>query len=177
SSLQYLGKGYYLFSLCLSPNYCSASPWKTFIVLLPCFDPLLCFHFQTSKPPPQQKFTTKSIFSTNNWPPSAPETATPQNTRPYHCSTSILIVSSPSAVEECFTKNDKIFANRPQTMAGDRLTYNCTAPVWAPYGHLWRNLRRVSTIEIFSHISLQKSSSLEKKKCTLLFAKCLNCQI
>lgn len=30
----------------------------------------------------------------------------------------VLIVSSPSAVEECFTKNDVIFANRPRTMAG-----------------------------------------------------------
>ncbi|XP_075633919.1 cytochrome P450 81C13-like isoform X2 [Castanea sativa] len=78
-------------------------------------------------------------------------------------SRSILIVSSPSAVEECFTKNDIIFANRPQTMAGDRLTYNCTAPVWAPYGHLWRNLRRVSTIEIFSHISLQESSTIREE--------------
>nr|XP_023929503.1 cytochrome P450 81D11-like isoform X2 [Quercus suber]POE89356.1 isoflavone 2'-hydroxylase [Quercus suber] len=78
-------------------------------------------------------------------------------------SRSILVVSSPSVVEECFTKNDTIFANRPQTMAGDRLTYNCTAPVWAPYGHLWRNLRRVSTIEIFSHISLQKSSTIREE--------------
>ncbi|KAK4599282.1 hypothetical protein RGQ29_009370 [Quercus rubra] len=78
-------------------------------------------------------------------------------------SRSILVVSSPSAVEECFTKNDIIFANRPQTMSGDRLTYNCTAPVWAPYGHLWRNLRRVSTIEIFSHISLQKSSTIREE--------------
>ncbi|KAK4599281.1 hypothetical protein RGQ29_009369 [Quercus rubra] len=79
-------------------------------------------------------------------------------------SRSILVVSSPSAVEECFTKNDIIFANRPQTMAGDRLTYNCTAPVWAPYGHLWRNLRRVSTIEILSHISLQKSSVIREEE-------------
>ena len=79
-------------------------------------------------------------------------------------SRSILIVSSPSAVEERFTKNDITFANRPQTMAGDRLTYNCTAPVWAPYGHLWRNLRRVSTIEIFSHISLQKSSIIREEE-------------
>ena len=37
------------------------------------------------------------------------------------------------------------------------LTSKSTALVWAPYGHLWRNLRRASTIEIFSHISLQKS--------------------
>uniref|UniRef100_A0A2N9IZQ5 Cytochrome P450 n=1 Tax=Fagus sylvatica TaxID=28930 RepID=A0A2N9IZQ5_FAGSY len=73
-------------------------------------------------------------------------------------SRSILVVSSPSVVEECFTKNDIIFANRPRIMAGDHFTYNSTTLVWAPYGHLWRNLRRVANIEIFSNINLQKSS-------------------
>nr|POE89352.1 cytochrome p450 81d11 [Quercus suber] len=76
----------------------------------------------------------------------------------------MLVVSSPSAVEECFTKNDITFANRPRTMAGQHLTYNSTVPVWAPYGHLWRNLRRVATIEIFSHISLQKSSIIREEE-------------
>ncbi|KAM3758138.1 hypothetical protein ACB098_01G020200 [Castanea mollissima] len=79
-------------------------------------------------------------------------------------SRSILVVSSPSAVEECFTKNDIVFANRPQSIAGDRLSSNSTALVWAPYGHLWRNLRRVCTIEIFSHISLQKSSIIREEE-------------
>ncbi|KAM4121625.1 hypothetical protein ACB094_01G019900 [Castanea mollissima] len=79
-------------------------------------------------------------------------------------SRSILVISSPSAVEECFTKNDIVFANRPQSIAGDRLSSNSTALVWAPYGHLWRNLRRVCTIEIFSHISLQKSSIIREEE-------------
>ncbi|KAJ4701676.1 putative Cytochrome P450 [Melia azedarach] len=67
-----------------------------------------------------------------------------------------LVVSSPSAVEECFTKNDLIFANRPQSMAGDHFTYNYTAPVWAPYGRIWRSLRRFAAAEIFSSNNLQK---------------------
>ncbi|KAB1220296.1 Isoflavone 2'-hydroxylase [Morella rubra] len=79
-------------------------------------------------------------------------------------SRSFLVVSSPSAVEECFTKNDIVFANRPRTMAGDRLTYNLTALVWAPYGHLWRNLRRFAAVEIFSQMSLQKSSIIRREE-------------
>jgi cytochrome P450 len=82
---------------------------------------------------------------------------------------STLVVSSPSAVEECFTKNDIIFANRPQSMAGDHLTYNYTGFVWAPYGHLWRSLRRISVIEIFASKSLQKSSIIRVEEvCSLL---------
>ncbi|CAL5355683.1 unnamed protein product [Camellia sinensis] len=57
-----------------------------------------------------------------------------------------LVVSSPSAVEECFTKNDV-----------DYLTYNYTAVVWAPYGDLWRSLRCLAVVELFSSKSLQKS--------------------
>ncbi|KAK8552008.1 hypothetical protein V6N13_120441 [Hibiscus sabdariffa] len=76
----------------------------------------------------------------------------------------ILVVSSPSAVEECFGKNDIIFANRPQTMAGDILMYNHRSYVWAPYGPLWRNLRRVSVVEILSSFNVQKLSSTREEE-------------
>lgn len=76
----------------------------------------------------------------------------------------VVVVSSPSAVEECFTKNDIVLANRPQFMAADRLTYNYTALVWAPYGHVWRNLRRLTVVELFSSNSLQKSSIIREEE-------------
>lgn len=69
----------------------------------------------------------------------------------------VLVVSSASAVEDCFTKNDIIFANRPKSMAGDHFTYNYTSYAWAPYGHVWRTLRRFTVIEIFSSNNLKKS--------------------
>ncbi|KAG6626455.1 cytochrome P450 81C13-like [Carya illinoinensis] len=76
----------------------------------------------------------------------------------------VVVVSSPSAVEEYFTKNDIIFANRPRSMEGDILTYNLTAPAWAPYGQLWRNLRRILNIEVFSKNSLQKFSHIREQQ-------------
>nr|QNS29988.1 cytochrome P450 [Nothapodytes nimmoniana] len=75
---------------------------------------------------------------------------------------SMLVVSSPSAVEECFTKNDIIFANRPRTLAGDLLTYNYRAFVWTPYGHIWRSLRRLSVVELFSSTSVHRSSAVRE---------------
>ncbi|KAK0575498.1 hypothetical protein LWI29_001638 [Acer saccharum] len=71
----------------------------------------------------------------------------------------VLVLSSPYAVEECFTKNDITFANRPKSMAGDHFTYNYTSYVWAPYGHLWRSLRRFTVVELFSSNAIHKSSS------------------
>ncbi|XP_030926572.1 cytochrome P450 81Q32-like isoform X1 [Quercus lobata] len=62
----------------------------------------------------------------------------------------VVIISSPSAVEECFTKNDIVLANRPRFSVGRHLGYNYTTMVSAPYGDHWRNLRRISALEIFS---------------------------
>lgn len=80
----------------------------------------------------------------------------------------LLVVSSPSAVEECFTKNDIVFANRPQSMNADKFSFNYRSVVWAPYGDLWRALRRLAVIEIFSSNSLQKSSALRGEEIRIL---------
>uniref|UniRef100_A0A6N2MJ29 Cytochrome P450 n=1 Tax=Salix viminalis TaxID=40686 RepID=A0A6N2MJ29_SALVM len=85
----------------------------------------------------------------------------------------VIVVSSPSVVEECFTKNDKIFANRPKSMAGDRLTYNYSAFVSAPYGDRWRNLRRLAVSEIFSSKSLRKSSSIREEEVSCVLRRLL----
>jgi isoflavone 2'-hydroxylase len=62
----------------------------------------------------------------------------------------VVIVSSPSAVEECFTKNDVVLANRPPSLGAKHLGYNHTTVTASPYGDHWRNLRRICSLEIFS---------------------------
>ncbi|CAL1395921.1 unnamed protein product [Linum trigynum] len=90
----------------------------------------------------------------------------------------VLHVSSPSLAEECFTKNDVAFANRPGLLAGKHLGYNFTTLVWAPYGHHWRNLRRVATIEILSstRIHMLQQIRVDETRATLrrLFEKSIS---
>ncbi|XP_059631091.1 cytochrome P450 81Q32-like [Cornus florida] len=74
----------------------------------------------------------------------------------------ILLVTSPAAVEECFTKNDIVFANRPRLLAGKHFTYNYKTVIVAPYGDLWRNLRRVMTLEVLSPARLAPSSNIRQ---------------
>ncbi|KAI3684662.1 hypothetical protein L6452_33887 [Arctium lappa] len=62
----------------------------------------------------------------------------------------VLIITSPSAVEECFTRNDIVLANRPLLLSGKYLDYDHTTMGAAPYGKLWRDLRRIATLELFS---------------------------
>ncbi|KAJ0982072.1 hypothetical protein J5N97_010327 [Dioscorea zingiberensis] len=83
-------------------------------------------------------------------------------------SRSVLVVSSSSAAEECFTVNDIAFANRPLFLIGKHLGYGFTTIGWASYGPHWRNLRRISTLEIFSTHRLLSSSHLRSDEARYL---------
>ncbi|XP_057973033.1 cytochrome P450 81Q32-like [Malania oleifera] len=72
----------------------------------------------------------------------------------------VLLVSSPSAAQECFTKNDVVFANRPRFLAGKHLGYNFSTLSWSSYGDHWRTLRRISSLEILSAHRLQTLSGI-----------------
>ncbi|MFS7951693.1 putative isoflavone 3'-hydroxylase [Helianthus anomalus] len=62
----------------------------------------------------------------------------------------VLLISCPSAAEECFTTNDIVFANRPRLLFGKIIGNNYTSFGWASYGEHWRNLRRIASLEILS---------------------------
>ncbi|KAL6964123.1 hypothetical protein U1Q18_035180 [Sarracenia purpurea var. burkii] len=76
----------------------------------------------------------------------------------------VLVVSSPSAVEECFNKNDIVFANRPRLLIGKHLGYNYTTLGASPYGDHWRNLRRLSVLEVFSTFHLNSFLSIRQEE-------------
>ncbi|KAA3488763.1 isoflavone 2'-hydroxylase-like [Gossypium australe] len=80
----------------------------------------------------------------------------------------VLIVSSASAAEECFTNNDIIFANRPQMLAGKHLNYNYSTIGLAPYGDYWRNLKRLTTVELFSTSRLAMFAGIRQEEVQLL---------
>ncbi|KAL8216185.1 hypothetical protein R6Q57_023022 [Mikania cordata] len=69
-------------------------------------------------------------------------------------SRTVLHVASPTAAEECLSKNDVVFANRPRLLSGKYFGYNYTSMPWAPYGDHWQNLRRISAVEILSSTRL-----------------------
>ncbi|KDP32010.1 hypothetical protein JCGZ_12471 [Jatropha curcas] len=83
----------------------------------------------------------------------------------------MIIISSPSAVEECFTKNDIVLANRPPLLMGKYLNYNHTTLVTAPYGDHWRNLRRISALEIFSAKRLDTFLGIRREEIRIFLQK------
>ncbi|KAL5777665.1 hypothetical protein ACOSP7_010591 [Xanthoceras sorbifolium] len=86
-------------------------------------------------------------------------------------SRSVLVISTPTAIEECFTKNDIIFANRPRFPSRKVTEYNFTGLGTSPYGQHWRNLRRFIALEIFSSRRLQMSSIIRVEEIHFLVNK------
>ncbi|XP_028769496.1 cytochrome P450 81E8-like [Neltuma alba] len=82
-----------------------------------------------------------------------------------------VIVSSQSAVQECFTKNDIVLANRPRFLIGEYVAYNCTTLTLAPYGDHWRNLRRVTALEVLSNYRLNKFLEMRREEVKRLVQK------
>ncbi|KAK4781451.1 hypothetical protein SAY86_015553 [Trapa natans] len=80
----------------------------------------------------------------------------------------VLVVSSPSAAEDCLHKNDIIFANRPRLLAGKHLGYNYTSLAWSSYSDHWRNLRRIASLEILSTHRLNCLAGIRADEITAL---------
>nr|XP_043611366.1 cytochrome P450 81Q32-like [Erigeron canadensis] len=81
------------------------------------------------------------------------------------------LVSSPEAIEECLTSNDMAFANRPHLLAGKHLGYDYTTLAWSSYGDHWRNLRRITSLELLSAHRLHTLSSIRAEEVRLLGKK------
>lgn len=71
----------------------------------------------------------------------------------------VLLLSSPSAVEECLVRND-VFVDRPRLLPGKHGGNNYTNMAWSPYGDHWKNLRRIAAVEILSPNRLQILSGI-----------------
>ncbi|KAK6160646.1 hypothetical protein DH2020_004027 [Rehmannia glutinosa] len=83
----------------------------------------------------------------------------------------VLLVDSPSAVEECFTRNDIVFATRPFTLATKHFSYDFTTISVAPYGDHWRNLRRLAALEIFSTARISMFEKVRTKELMILLSE------
>ena len=58
----------------------------------------------------------------------------------------VLLVTSPSVADECFTVHDVALADRPGLASRRALTRDCPAIAMCSYGPLWRQLRRLATV-------------------------------
>ncbi|KAF8023177.1 hypothetical protein BT93_F0623 [Corymbia citriodora subsp. variegata] len=80
----------------------------------------------------------------------------------------VVVISSPSTAEECFTRNDIVLANRPRMLFFEIMFYGGTTIGAAPYGPHWRNLRRLTSLKILSPHCLAGSLAIRLEEVRLL---------
>ncbi|XVE55973.1 hypothetical protein DITRI_Ditri03aG0200300 [Diplodiscus trichospermus] len=75
-----------------------------------------------------------------------------------------LVVNDHETVKECLTKNDKAFATRPTTIAMEFLSYNFAMFAFAPYGAYWRQMRKLTTLELLSNYRLERLAQVRQSE-------------
>ncbi|KAK7307590.1 hypothetical protein VNO77_40791 [Canavalia gladiata] len=67
----------------------------------------------------------------------------------------VLVLSSWEMAKECFTVHDKAFSTRPCVAASKLMGYNYAMFGFTPYGPYWREIRKLTTIELLSNQRLE----------------------
>ncbi|KAJ4838352.1 hypothetical protein Tsubulata_019991 [Turnera subulata] len=62
----------------------------------------------------------------------------------------VLVVSSWEMARECLVTHDRVFSDRPTIAASKLLGYNLAMFGFARYGPYWREMRKITTVELFS---------------------------
>ena len=61
-----------------------------------------------------------------------------------------LVISNWEIAKECFTTNDIVVSSRPRLVAAENMGYNHAILGFSPYGPYWRELRKITTLEILT---------------------------
>lgn len=75
-----------------------------------------------------------------------------------------IIVSSPQAAEQFLKTYDLIFASRPPHEAVKYIAYGQTNLSFAPYGHYWRNMRKMCTLELLSNLKINSFLPMRREE-------------
>ncbi|WJX70408.1 hypothetical protein P8452_54524 [Trifolium repens] len=62
-----------------------------------------------------------------------------------------LVINNWEMAKECFTTNDMVVSSRPKLVATEHLAYKGAMFGIAPYGPYWREIRKITTLEVFSN--------------------------
>ncbi|WVZ17287.1 hypothetical protein V8G54_010269 [Vigna mungo] len=83
----------------------------------------------------------------------------------------VVVLTSQSAVQECFTKNDIVLANRPHFLFGKYISYNNSTILHSSYGDHWRHLRRILSLEVVSTTRLNSFYEVRRDELMRLVQK------
>ncbi|KAF4351312.1 hypothetical protein F8388_010866 [Cannabis sativa] len=75
-----------------------------------------------------------------------------------------LVVSSAQVAKEIFKTHDIIFSGRPVLYAAKKLSYNCSAVSFAPYGDYWLEMRKIVMLELLGQKRVRAFQSVREEE-------------
>ncbi|PIA50807.1 hypothetical protein AQUCO_01200218v1 [Aquilegia coerulea] len=86
----------------------------------------------------------------------------------------VLVVSSAEMAREIKINHEIPFGNRPSTTSTRMLFYGPKDMAFSPYGDYWRQVRKISVLEIFSNKKVDSFKSVREEEVALLINKISN---
>ncbi|KAJ4827439.1 hypothetical protein Tsubulata_011092 [Turnera subulata] len=77
-----------------------------------------------------------------------------------------LVVSDWEAVKECFSTKDRVFLQRPPSLALKIMGYDHAMFGFAPYGKYWRDMRKLAMVELLSNRRLELMKQVRDSEVT-----------
>eukprot|EP01018_Ginkgo_biloba_P040481 Gb_16074 [translate_table: standard] len=84
-----------------------------------------------------------------------------------------VVVSSPDMAKEVLKTHDLVFASRPATSGSKYMLYNTTDMVFSPYGHYWRQIRKVCVLQLLSAKRIESFRFVREEEVDLMIQSIL----
>ncbi|XP_023545010.1 cytochrome P450 CYP736A12-like [Cucurbita pepo subsp. pepo] len=79
-----------------------------------------------------------------------------------------IVVSSPEAAALFLKTHDLVYASRPTNEVFKHMSYGERSMVFSKYGHYWRNMRKICTLELLSNQKVNFFKSMRREELSLL---------
>ncbi|KAG8373940.1 hypothetical protein BUALT_Bualt11G0077400 [Buddleja alternifolia] len=83
----------------------------------------------------------------------------------------IVVVSSPKLAKDVLKTYDHVFCSRPMSLGQQKLSYNNLDIAFSPYNDYWREVRKISTVHLFSSKKVQSFGPIHEDEISRLVAK------